>query len=105
SEAGLAARRAAARPKARGALTLIGSLWRAGSARVGEISEVEMSGREGSVLSTVDGIEVRLGAEEWEERLARRAGVLEQIGRTGEGVTAIDLRFRDQVVLRKGGQG
>jgi len=92
-------------PKARAALTLIRSLLRSGSALVGEISEIDMSGREGPVLYTVDGIEVRLGAEEWEERLARLAGVLAQIGRTGEGVTAIDLRFRDQVVLRKGGQG
>jgi len=92
-------------PKARAALTLIRSLLRSGSALVGEISEIDMSGREGPVLYTVDGIEVRLGAEEWEERLARLAGVLAQIGRTGEGVTTIDLRFRDQVVLRKGGQG
>jgi len=105
SEAELAALRTEPGPKARAALTLIRSLLRSGSALVGEISEIDMSGREGPVLYTVDGIEVRLGAEEWEERLARLAGVLEQIGRTGEGVTAIDLRFRDQVVLRKGGQG
>ena len=105
SEAELAALRTEPGPKARAALTLIRSLLRSGSALVGEISEIDMSGREGPVLYTVDGIEVRLGAEEWEERLARLAGVLAQIGRTGEGVTAIDLRFRDQVVLRKGGQG
>jgi len=105
SEAELAALRTEPGPKARAALTLIRSLLRSGSALVGEISEIDMSGREGPVLYTVDGIEVRLGAEEWEERLARLAGVLAQIGRTGEGVTTIDLRFRDQVVLRKGGQG
>jgi len=105
NEAELAALRTEPGPKARAALTLIRSLLRSGSALVGEISEIDMSGREGPVLYTVDGIEVRLGAEEWEERLARLAGVLAQIGRTGEGVTAIDLRFRDQVVLRKGGQG
>jgi len=57
------------------------------------------------VLYTVDGIEVRLGAEEWDERLARLEGVLAQIARAGEPVSAIDLRFRDQVVLKKGGQG
>jgi cell division protein FtsQ len=105
SEAELAALRTEPGPKARAALTLIRSLLRSGSTLVGEISEIDMSGREGPVLYTVDGIEVRLGAEEWDERLARLAGVLAQIARTGEGVTAIDLRFRDQVVLRKGGQG
>jgi len=92
-------------PKARVALALIRSLLRSGSALVSEISEIDMSGREGPVLYTVDGIEVRLGVEEWEERLARLEGVLAQIARTGDGVTAIDLRFRDRVVLKKGGQG
>ena len=105
SEAELAALRTEPGPKARAALALIRSLLRSGSPLVGEISEIDMSGRDGPVLYTVDGIEVRLGAEEWEERLTRLAGVLAQITRTGDGVTAIDLRFRDQVVLRKGGQG
>ncbi|PYN99258.1 MAG: hypothetical protein DMD91_13110 [Candidatus Rokuibacteriota bacterium] len=92
-------------PKARVALALIRSLLRSGSTLVTEISEIDMSGHEGPVLYTVDGIEVWLGVDEWEERLARLEGVLAQIARTGDGVTAIDLRFRDQVVLRKGGQG
>jgi cell division septal protein FtsQ len=66
-----------------------------------------MSRREGPVLYTLDGIEVRLGSEQWEERLARLEGVLAQLaaheGQRGA-VTAVDLRFRDQVVLRNGGQ-
>jgi cell division septal protein FtsQ len=53
----------------------------------------------------VDGVEVRLGLDEWEERLARLERILAQVGRDGEVVRAIDLRFRDQVVLTKGGQG
>ena len=105
SEEELVALRTEPGPKARAALKLIRSLLRSGSTLVGEISEIDMSGHEGPVLYTVDGIEVRLGAEEWEERLARLEGVLAQITRTGDGVTAIDLRFRDQVVLKKGGQG
>jgi cell division septal protein FtsQ len=64
-----------------------------------------MSRREGPVLYTVDGIEVRLGSEEWDERLARLEGVLAQVAAQGEPVRTIDLRFRDQVVLQKGGQG
>lgn len=105
TEEELAALRTQPGPKARMALALIRSLLRSGSALVGEISEIDMSGREGPVLYTVDGIEVRLGAEEWEERLARLEGVLGQITQAGDGVTGIDLRFRDQVILKKGGRG
>ncbi len=64
-----------------------------------------MSRRDGPVLYTVDGIEVRLGTEDWEERLARLEGVLTQVAARTDAIRAIDLRFRDQVVLRKGGQG
>jgi cell division protein FtsQ len=92
-------------PRARAALALIRSLLRAGSPLAGAISEIDMSGRDGPVLYTVDGIEVRLGAEDWEERLARLEGVLAQVAQDGAEVRAIDLRFRDQVVLRKGGRG
>ena len=59
-----------------------------------------MSRPEGPVLYTVDGVEVRLGTEEWEERLARLEGVLAQVAT--QDVRGVDLRFRDQVVLRKG---
>jgi cell division septal protein FtsQ len=52
------------------------------------------------VLYTVDGVEVRLGSEEWEERLARLEGVLAQV--TTQDVQGVDLRFRDQVVLKRG---
>jgi cell division septal protein FtsQ len=48
----------------------------------------------------VDGIEVRLGADEWEARIPRLIGVLAQVASSGEAVSAIDLRFRDQVVLK-----
>lgn len=92
-------------PRARAALALIRSLLRAGSPLAAEISEIDMSGQDGPVLYTVDGIEVRLGAENWEERLARLEGVLAQVAQEGAEVRAIDLRFRDQVVLRKGGRG
>jgi cell division septal protein FtsQ len=56
------------------------------------------------VLYTVDGIEVRLGTEHWDERLSRLEGVLAQLAGQGSAVTAVDLRFRDQVVLQNGGQ-
>jgi cell division septal protein FtsQ len=59
-----------------------------------------MSRAEGPVLYTVDGVEVRLGSEEWEERLARLEGVLAQVAT--QDVQGVDLRFRDQVVLRRG---
>lgn len=91
-------------PKARAAMALVRALLRSGSALTAEISEIDMSRRDGPVLYTVDGVEVRLGNEQWEERLARLEGVLAQLAsRPGGGVTAVDLRFRDQVVLQNGG--
>jgi cell division protein FtsQ len=99
--------RTAPGPRARAALALIRALLRSGSVLVAEISEIDMSRPEGPVLYTTDGIEVRLGTEDWEERLARLERVLAQVaGRTdGEygAIRAVDLRFRDQVVLDRGG--
>jgi cell division protein FtsQ len=92
-------------PRARDAVALIRVLLRTRSALVSEISEIDVSRNDGPVLYTVDGVEVRLGTDEWEERLARLERILGQVGREGETVHAIDLRFRDQVVLTKGGSG
>jgi cell division protein FtsQ len=100
SEDELATMRTAPGPRARAAIALIRALLRTGSTLAGEISEIDMSRPEGPVLYTVDGVEVRLGTEQWEERLARLEGVLAQVA-TGD-VQGVDLRFRDQVVLKKG---
>jgi cell division protein FtsQ len=100
SEDELATMRTAPGPRARAAIALIRALLRTGSALAAEISEIDMSRSEGPVLYTVDGVEVRLGSEEWEERLARLEGVLAQVAT--EDVRGVDLRFRDQVVLRRG---
>jgi cell division protein FtsQ len=96
----LASMRTAPGPKARAAIALIRALLRSGSALTAEISEIDMSRAEGPVLYTVDGVEVRLGAEEWDERLARLEGVLAQVAT--EDVNGVDLRFKDQVVLKRG---
>lgn len=104
SEEELASLRSAPGPRARAAMALVRALLRSGSPLAAEISEIDMSRRDGPVLYTVDGIEVRLGSEQWEERLARLEGVLAQLAAHGGGrVTAVDLRFRDQVVLQNGG--
>jgi cell division septal protein FtsQ len=100
SEEELASMRTTPGPRARQAITLIRALLRTGSALASEISEIDMSRAEGPVLYTVDGVEVRLGNEEWEERLARLEGVLAQVAT--QDINGVDLRFRDQVVLRKG---
>ncbi len=100
SEEELATMRTAPGPRARAAISLIRALLRTGSALASEISEIDMSRAEGPVLYTVDGVEVRLGSEEWEERLARLEGVLAQVAT--QDVQGVDLRFRDQVVLRRG---
>jgi cell division protein FtsQ len=101
SEDELATMRTSPGPKARAAIALIRALLRSGSALTAEISEIDMSRAEGPVLYTVDGVEVRLGSEEWEERLARLEGVLAQVTATQD-VQGVDLRFRDQVVLKRG---
>jgi cell division protein FtsQ len=105
SEAELHSMRTDPSPRAREAVALIRTLLRSRSALTSEISEIDMSRSDGPALYTVDGVEVRLGTDEWEERLARLERILSQLGRDGETVRVIDLRFRDQVVLTKGGQG
>src|SRR5499427_6621019 len=97
----LASMRTAPGPRARAAIGVIRALLRSGTGLTSEISEIDMSRREGPVLYTVDGVEVRLGSEDWDERLARLEGVLAQIAT--QDVRAIDLRFRDQVVFQRGG--
>ena len=57
--------------KAHDAIRLIRALLRSGSALAGEISEIDVARADGPVLYTVGGIEVRLGPDEWDERLAR----------------------------------
>ena len=104
-EAELTSIRTAPGPRAREAIALIRVLLRSGSVLTAQISEIDMSRGDGPVLYTVDGLEVRLGTEEWDERLARLEGVLAEVGRDGQGVRTIDLRFRNQVVFTKGGQG
>jgi cell division septal protein FtsQ len=100
SEEELVTMRTTPGPRARAAIALIRALLRTGSALASEISEIDMSRPEGPVLYTVDGVEVRLGSEEWDERLARLEGVLAQVA--SQDVRGVDLRFRDQVVLRRG---
>src|SRR3989442_6866497 len=97
----LASMRTAPGPKARAAVAVIRALLRSGSGLTAEISEIDMSRREGPVLYTVDGVEVRLGSEDWEERLARLEGVLGQVA--AQDVRTVDLRFRDQVVFQREG--
>ena len=100
SEEELVTMRTSPGPRARQAIALIRALLRTGSTLASEISEIDMSRAEGPVLYTQDGVEVRLGSEEWDERLARLEGVLAQVAT--QDVHGVDLRFRDQVVLRRG---
>ncbi len=81
-------------------VALIRTLMRAQSPLLREISEVDVSRPEGLVLYMLDGVEVRLGSEDWDDRLGRLSGVLAQLRASGQRATSIDLRFRDQVVLR-----
>ena len=86
----------------RWSIALIRALVRRASRLTAQISEIDVSRPDGPVLYTVDGVEVRLGTEEWESRLGRLENVLQEIASAPEAVTSIDLRFRDQVVLNGG---
>ena len=86
--------------RAAAGLNLLRLLLRSGEGLLNSVSEIDMSRAEGPVLYTLDGVEVRIGKEDWEARLGRLLGVLAQLKASGETVTAIDLRFRDQVVLQ-----
>ena len=87
--------------KPRAAVALVRAILRTASPLATQLSEIDVGqADQGPVLYTVDGIEVRLGNEQWEERLGRLEGVLAQLRAQGEPVASIDLRFRDQVVLK-----
>jgi hypothetical protein len=83
----------------RAGLTLLHVLQRTSGRLASRVSEVDLGRPHGPVLYLVDGIEVRLGADAWANRLARLDGVLAELDASGERVASIDLRFRDQVVL------
>jgi cell division septal protein FtsQ len=95
--------------RARAALAIIHTLLGSGSALGDEISDIDMTREDDPVLRTVSGIDVRLGAEalageDWSERVARLEAVLAQVAATDPDVSVVDVRFKDQVVLRRGGQ-
>jgi cell division protein FtsQ len=81
-------------------LTLLRAIQRSGTRVVARISEIDLEPAGGPVLYTVDGAAVWLGAEGWDERLARLDGVLGELDDHGERVDSLDLRFRDLVVLK-----
>ena len=80
-------------------LALLHVLQRTSGRLAARVSELDLARPHAPVLYLVDGIEVRLGADAWGDRLARLDGVLGELDARGERVAAIDLRFRDQVVL------
>lgn len=82
---------------------LLRELQRAHAPLAGLLSEVDVSRPTGPVLYTLDGTEVRLGNERWEERLPRLEALLENLSERGEAIASIDLRFEDLVVLRPRG--
>jgi cell division septal protein FtsQ len=81
-------------------LAVLRAIQRAGDRAAGRISEIEVGRLEGPVLHTLDGTMVRMGPEPWDERLGRLEGVLDDLETRRERADSIDLRFRDQVVLR-----
>jgi cell division septal protein FtsQ len=81
-------------------LALVRLLLRGRASLLGQISEIDLGRTEGPVLYTLEGIEVRLGKEDWDLRLGRLERVLAQLATAGETPVSVDLRFRGQVVFR-----
>jgi cell division septal protein FtsQ len=109
AERDLAGPGADASGRARAAIALLRALVASGTALGEDISDIDMSRVDDPVLRTVSGIDVRLGADalagdDWSERVARLEAVLAQVAATDPDVSVIDVRFKDQVVLRRGGQ-
>jgi cell division protein FtsQ len=94
--------RQAAGPALEAGLALLRLLDGGKSPLLSRISEIDAGRPEDPVLVLLDGMEVRLGHEAWDARLARLSGVLAQLEASNGSVTIIDLRFRDQVVLKPG---
>jgi cell division protein FtsQ len=100
--AALGGPRQGAGPGLEAGLALLRLLDGSRSPLLGRVSEIDAGRPEGPVLVLLDGTEVRLGHEAWDERLARLQGVLAQLEASRGSATTIDLRFRDQVVLKPG---
>ncbi len=81
-------------------LSFLRELHRAHAPLAEVLSEVDLSRPIGLVLYTLDGIEVRIGSEAWNERLMRLEALLENLKDQGEPVGSIDLRFQGLVVLK-----
>ena len=87
------------------ALILLRLILRTGGRLPSEISEVDVTRPDAPILYTIEGVEVRLGNDGWEERLGRLDGLLGQLKNQNEPVESLDLRFQNLVVMRpKGGK-
>jgi cell division protein FtsQ len=81
-------------------LALLRAIQHAGGQVVRRVSEVSMERAGSPLLYTNEGIQVWIGDEAWDERLARLDGVFGEIEERGQPVESVDLRFRDLVVWR-----
>ena len=82
----------------RSGLGLLRVLLRVGPRLAARVSEIDVTRADDPVLYTVDGAAIRMGDQEWEERLARLDGVLAELDTRGQRVASVDLRFRDLLV-------
>lgn len=75
-------------------------------ASIADVSEVKIDSKRGVVLHPVDPkVPILLGWDDWEAKLARVSKVL-RLGTTQlDAIAALDVRFRNQVVLRRANPG
>lgn len=70
-----------------------------------KISEINISDSANPVLITHKGIEIILGLNNLKEKLSRLHGVLFELEKKGGNVDYIDMRFKDQVVIKMKNSG
>lgn len=86
------------------AIGLLRALLRSGSPLLPRLSEIDAGRPDGWVFYTVEGTEIRLGSERWEEQFARLEALLDQISSREKPIEYVDLRFKDLVVFKPRGQ-
>ncbi|GEM_PF-3362105 len=87
----------------RAALRLVETIENFGYPALAEIGEIELSSSRGIILHPVGGgFEICCGSEDFLQKLVLLKRVVEDLAERAWKVQSIDLRFRDQVVVRTG---
>lgn len=86
-------------------LEILETVVSSGRSLADKISEINILDSANPVLITHKGVEIILGSNNIKEKLSRLYGVLLELEKKGENVDYIDMRFKDQVVIKMKNSG